>query len=743
MKQICAIIFAFAASTLQATTYNVGASQSYKTLGAVPWNQLGAGDTVNIYYQPACYAEKFLLSTQGASWANPVTVQGVVDPLTGKRPCITGLNAVQAKSSMDRWSGTSAQYSEGLYVVGISLQANASYGPQYIVVKNLEITGAAEGGTYTADDGSKQTYGAGVAGIRIVNGNHVRIQNCYIHGITGNGVFGKPNGSFAGAMADIELLYNRIGGNGKAGNYSVHNSYVEADQALYQGNLYEPLVTGGAGSDLKDRSAGTVVAYNRFAGAAARFIDLVEPQDGWSIFGSRSYYGSDFVFGNTFFVQATDVNAGAFGTPIHYGGDQGAGQYYRNQTLSFYDNTFVFIANQNESWKHGIFQPELATDVVDVRNNIFLFLPRTAGGGIAEFDWSANNNGAPTGKFQFGVNWVSPGWHMAFTGWTAFAGTSTGTASLISPADNHSPLKGATTGDFSLPAGSGAIGVAGALSALVAHNPQGGDYTLGMQYMADQQTVVRTSLADLGAFAAGVASTTPVWTPIVVPGGTSIAPPVTPPGTPPVVPPVVPPSGTTGKKAVFQQGVNGYVSGMGTAISDLYTSYSWNGGHGVNFADNGTLLLKNTDTEIRPLLEFANLTIPGLNSVVSAQLTLTVTSWVKQGPVTGYYLNQPWATSANWSNRTATNTWAAPGASADGVDRFAGVTFTIPQLSAAGVQTITINLDPAVVNGWLHTPASNNGIILVESKVGGGVSNIASHTAATVSTRPMLTITYQ
>ena len=69
----------------------------------------------------------------------------------------------------------------------------------------------------------------------------------------------------------------------------------------------------------------------------------------------------------------------------------------------------------------GPLQPELATDM-DIRNNIFLFLPRTSGGGIPEIDWSGNNNVAPTGAFQFGVN-CNPGGQMAFTAGTAFAGT--------------------------------------------------------------------------------------------------------------------------------------------------------------------------------------------------------------------------------------------------------------------------------------------------------------------------------
>jgi hypothetical protein len=494
-----------------AATYNVGPNQSYTTLGAVPWYTLAAGDVVNIGYKSGCYAEKFLISTQGTSWANPITVQGVNDPSTGNMPCITGLNAAQSQTSHDWWSGSAnAQYSESLYVVGISLQAGASTGPAYIVLNNLEITGAAAGASYTADDGSTLQYLPGVAGIRIFNGNHIRIQNCYIHGITGNGIFGKPNGSRPGTMADIELLYNHIAGNGQAGSYGLHNSYLEADQSLYLGNLYEPLVTGGAGSDLKDRSAGTVISYNRLNGAAARFIDLVEPQDGWPIFGSRPYYGYDFVFGNIFYTNANNANFAAEGTPIHYGGDQGSTQYYRNQTLSFYDNTYVYVANTPDVWKSAIFQPDLSTAVVDVRNNIFLFLPRTSGGGIPEIDWSGNNNGSPTGAFQFGANWVSPGWHMAFTYGAVFVGTSSGTSNLISPSSNQSPLNNPTAGDFTLTAGSAAIGAAGPLGSLVTSNPEGGNYTPTQQYKFDQQTIPRTSLTDLGALAhAGTAPVLP------------------------------------------------------------------------------------------------------------------------------------------------------------------------------------------------------------------------------------------
>ena len=633
-----------AVMALSATSYDVGPNQPFAKLGAVPWNLLTAGDVVNIHYQPGCYAEKFLISTQGTSWSSPITVQGVNDPATGKQACVTGLNAVQAPMARDRWSGAVAsQYSESLYVVGVALQSGASTGAAYVVINNLDISGAAQGASYTSGDGTTQTYQEGVAGVRILNGNHIRVQNCYIHNIGGNGVFGKPNQYYPGTMADIQLLNNHFGQNGKVGSYLYHNTYVEADQSLYSGNLYEPLVAGSQGIDLKDRSAGTTIKYNSFRGSAARIIDLVEPQDGWALFGSRPYYGEDFVYGNLFYLNAKDANFAYLGTPIHYGGDQDGLSGFRNRTLSFYNNTFAFVATLGEQWKQGIFQPELPTATVDVRNNIFMFSPSTLGAEIPEIDWSFNNNRQPTGNFQFGVNWISPGARISYSQSGVFNGTSSGLSNLITFDDNRSPLTNVLTGDLSLAAQSGAAGVAGVLTAATKASSLGVDNTTIAQYQADMQTVTRVSLADLGALASTSTQTlspAPTPTPIAT-------------STPTLTPAPAP---TPTKTIVIQNGLSTYTGGASTAISDLYTEFAWNNGAGFVFPDAGYLLLTNQKSgggqDIRTLLSFPGLSVTGLKSVVSAELTLTMSSWIYQGPFTGYYLRQKWDNTLNWSMST-------------------------------------------------------------------------------------------
>jgi hypothetical protein len=494
------VVLLAATSAASGTTYEVGPGRPSQTLGEVPWAQLAAGDTVNIHYKAGCYAEKFLISTQGKSWQQPITVQGISGP-DGRIPCITGRNAVQSSTSDDRWSGPErAKYSESLYVIGISLQSDASDGPQYIVVNNLEITGAAQGAKYTGDDGTPQEYGEGVSGIRIINGNHIRIQNCYIHDVRGNGIFGKPNGSFPGHMADIQLEGNRFGGNGVAGNYLYHNTYLEADQATYMRNLYEPLLPGAPGAALKDRSAGTVIAYNRFHGSAARYIDLVEAQDGWDDFGQKPYYGSDFVYGNILEASSTDPNFSQIGTMIHYGGDQGDWQRYRKRTLCFYNNTLTIIANTSEAYKMALFQPEVGSAEISLVNNIFVMTPRT-GKNAPELDLAANNNGKATGKFTLGRNWITPGWRVCFPGGSScFNGSVSGASNMMSVATNNPGFRDLRGGDYTLTAVSGAIGSAGALPVFVSHNPQGRNYTPSLQYVPERKTATRKNLNDLGAF---------------------------------------------------------------------------------------------------------------------------------------------------------------------------------------------------------------------------------------------------
>src|SRR5262249_22946351 len=111
------------------------------------------------------------------------------------------------------------------------------------------------------------------------------------------------------------------------------------------------------------------------------------------------------------------------------------------------------------------------------------------------------------------------------------------------------------------------------------------------------------------------------------------------------------------------------------------------------------------------------------------------------GNITGYYLKNSWNPASNrmgWIHRNATNDWAAPGASAAGVDTVAGKSFQFPALRNAGAQTLTITLDPAVVQSWIDSSAADQGIMLVNNNIDEVVRPMA--TTGTASQRPILTI---
>jgi hypothetical protein len=91
-----------------------------------------------------------------------------------------------------------------------------------------------------------------------------------------------------------------------------------------------------------------------------------------------------------------------------------------------------------------------------------------------------------------------------------------------------------------------------------------------------------------------------------------------------------------------------------------------------------------------------------------------------------------------WLHRDTSSDWASAGASAAGVDTVAGKSFLLPALRPAGVQTVNITLDPAIVQTWVDNPAANQGVMLVNNN-NNDVVNLVS-TSGTQKNRPKLTI---
>ncbi|MBZ5619798.1 MAG: Ig-like domain-containing protein, partial [Acidobacteriia bacterium] len=194
----------------------------------------------------------------------------------------------------------------------------------------------------------------------------------------------------------------------------------------------------------------------------------------------------------------------------------------------------------------------------------------------------------------------------------------------------------------------------------------------------------------------------------------------------------------------FRNGANAYTGAADVSINTQYAQY--NGGNGIQWRGDPELGCYSTTGSgaysVRYLLKFGSLSIPAGSQVVSATLAISLDSWNQSsGNITGFYLKNTWdpsSTRLGWLHRNATSDWAGPGASSAGVDTVAGKSFQVPPLRPVGPQTVTIVLDPAVVQSWINTPAGNQGFMLVNNVPGEIVRPVS--TVGTQNMRPMLTV---
>ncbi len=194
----------------------------------------------------------------------------------------------------------------------------------------------------------------------------------------------------------------------------------------------------------------------------------------------------------------------------------------------------------------------------------------------------------------------------------------------------------------------------------------------------------------------------------------------------------------------FQNGANGYAGAKDIAINTQYAQY--NGGNGVRWTGDAELGCYTTTGSgaysVRYLLRFDALGIAPGTQVTSATLTLSLDSWESgAGNITGFYLKNSWdpaSTNTGWIHRDASRDWATAGASSAGVDTVAQKSFQIPALRPVGVQTVTITLDPSVVQSWVDSPTANQGIMLVNNNPGEIIRPVS--VAGTQKNRPKLTI---
>jgi len=140
------------------------------------------------------------------------------------------------------------------------------------------------------------------------------------------------------------------------------------------------------------------------------------------------------------------------------------------------------------------------------------------------------------------------------------------------------------------------------------------------------------------------------------------------------------------------------------------------------------------------LLRWKDLTIPAGSTVKSVTITVNVTN-PTDGTYELYAVERDWWEDfASWNSYGSGSNWAVPGAKGT-ADRGTAVVGTVTAPST-GQATITLNAAGiALVQSWVNSPSTNNGIIIADPLVSDGLV-FESREALTASNHPKLTVTY-
>ncbi len=492
------------------TAYDVGPDEAMQSIGDVPWEDLAAGDTVRIHWRDEPYREKFFLRGQGTK-DQPIVVCGVAGP-SGDLPIIDGEDAV-ARAGM-RYPFSGGGEPRGLIHITLGDGDEWGYKPEYIVIQGLHIRNAFHEYSFTSSGGKSVKYADNASGLFIERGENITVRGVIIEG-NGNGFFVASGDSEEVQSRDILLEHSQLYGNGtvSVANDRHHNIYTEAIGMVFQFNDIGPLREGSLGAALKDRSAGTVVRYNRIEGGS-RTLDLVDAQDSSPIASKVPEYRTTLVYGNVLINGPVGPS-----NMIHYGGDSGLPEIYRKGTLYFYNNTVIVSADQegeNARWRTTLFDADTADETIDARNNVIVVRSATPGANATELAWMRHE-----GTLELGVNWASP----AMFEWreddkVPKDGGISGLDKIISNDDNNPGFANEAAGDFALVTSSGAAGKAEALHEV----PVGMKATVDFEYVHPASGRERSSgAADMGAYSAsggeGSGGSTTSSSGTAVPGG--------------------------------------------------------------------------------------------------------------------------------------------------------------------------------------------------------------------------------
>jgi len=379
------------------TDYEVGPGKKYGSLGEVPFENLGAGDTVRVHHRPEPYREKVMISGVGTAQA-PIVLCGIPGP-NGELPVIDGEGATTRPSLVFPFEGHQVR---GLVIVGWKHSDPWTRQPEHIVVQGFELRNAAVGKRFTDRAQKDAAYSGNAAGIYVQRASHVVLRGNFVHD--------NENGLFVGGGGEVELTTdvliegNDIRDNGSAGDYYHHNVYNEGSGITYQFNRFGPPKGGKQGilgANIKERSAGVVIRYN-YVEDGAHLIDLVDAQEARDPNLKSPSFHESWVYGNV--LVRGPISAGSM---VHYGGDSGMLDTYRKGTLHFFHNTVVV---ENAPYKDyetaAIFELSTNDEALDSKNNVYFSAAPKPNSPVSML---GARDHVVSGKASFSGDWIRAG----------------------------------------------------------------------------------------------------------------------------------------------------------------------------------------------------------------------------------------------------------------------------------------------------------------------------------------------
>jgi hypothetical protein len=366
----------------------------------------------------------------------------------GELPVIDGTGAVAtAALNYAPWYGDVMERS--VIAVARNAAQPTAFKPGHIVIRNLEVRMSGPKvpmPTYVKPDGTSAAYYSGTGAIFLYGAEHVVIHGCVLHDVP-NGIVTASGSVEAAVTRGVTVEYCWLYQAGKGGEYHGNNLRTEGVGLTLQFNRLDRGLNGSNVPNIEDRSAGTVVRFNRIEGGA-KLLDLIEPIAAPAVIVADPGFGVTQVYGNLLLNGAGDY--GTDGSNIlRYGGDWGSVANFRAGTLHFHHNTVVVDSLR---WQTTVFDVTQAAAMVHAGNNVLHHAKLSAAGGPFNVIKSGRT-------VTLGRNWITAGYTLnglAATGTGLIIGGSA--PGFVNPAaKDFLPAAGSPLVDAALPLPAGAL----------------------------------------------------------------------------------------------------------------------------------------------------------------------------------------------------------------------------------------------------------------------------------------------